>query len=132
MPLKRTLSSQQGLTPLAESAHDYEEEHYQTICGKCDQDITDVSKAGYVQAAICDVYTTFYHQKCGGLPDELFDIVTRFGMQGTQDIPWHCSICKKYTKGKIDDRINLKRRQDNREKEMKEVKRQLSGVKEPN
>ena len=125
MPLRFTLSSQHGLTPLAEP----EEEYFPTMCGKCDQDIMETSE-GCVQAVICDVCKTFYHQQCGGLSDELFDIVTRFGVQGTQEIPWHCNICRKYAKGMIDDMINLKRRQDKLEKEMNVVKEQLSGVKD--
>ena len=130
MPLRFTLSQQHGLTPRVVPSDYGDDEQYQNTCGKCDQDIVSSSESedGHLQAVMCDVCKTYYHQKCGGLSDDLFDIVTRYGMQGTQEIPWHCSICRKYAKGMMDEMVNLKRRQDKLEKDVKLIKEQINGA----
>ena len=46
------------------------------ICGKCDREIEDFQPGiGSQIAVMCDICRTYYHQKCGGLSDELMQVV---------------------------------------------------------
>lgn len=90
------------------------------ICGKCDKEIEDFQPGiGSQVAVMCDICRTYYHQKCGGLSDELFNIVNKYGIHGTREIPWHCKVCKKYAYQLVGEMVDLRRRQDVIEHEVK-------------
>ena len=98
------------------------------ICGKCDQEIEDFQPGiGNDQAVMCDICKTYYHQECGGLSDELMQIINRYGVFGSREIPWHCKICKKYANQLVGEMVDLRRRQDMLERDVKLIKSQLEG-----
>ena len=96
------------------------------ICGKCDGEIEDFQPGfGSQKAVMCDICRTYYHQKCGGLSDELLHIVNKYGIHGTKEIPWHCKVCKKYAYQLVCEMVDLRRRQDVIEHEVNLIKSQL-------
>lgn len=99
------------------------------MCGKCDKVLKE-SENGNPRAVVCDICKTKYHQKCGGLTDELYKLVLKFGKQGTGEIPWHCKICKKYASSMMSEMVDLKRRQDKLEKQVSDIKEQMISIEE--
>ena len=96
------------------------------ICGKCDKEIADFQPGiGSQTAVMCDICRNYYHQRCGGLSDELLHIVNKYGMHGTQEIPWHCKVCKKFAYQLVGEMVDLRRRQDVIEHEVRLMKSQL-------
>lgn len=127
--------SRKGLKPILEqsmnlngnsSMNDEMSDDGRCICGKCDLEIEDFQEGyGSPSAVTCDICKTYYHQKCGGLSDELFQIVNKYGIQGTREIPWHCQVCKKYANQLVGEMVDLRRRQDVLEHEVNQIKSQL-------
>ena len=44
------------------------------------------------KAVLCDICKTWFHQGCGGITEDLYKAIERFGQCGTKEIPWHCKI----------------------------------------
>ncbi len=134
IPLKFTLS-QRGLTPLTEQTQVQKANDDEAIyfCGKFDKEFHDCKlESGSSSAVICDICKTYYHKKCSGLSDELFKLVKKFGTQGSHEIPWHCKVCKKYANSLMGEMVDLRRRQDNLEKEVNQMKDKLNSLAEGN
>ncbi len=107
------------------------------FCGKCDEEIDefydaemtdDNSQQSTLLAVACDICKTYYHRKCGGLSDELFEILMKYGMHGTHEIPWHCKICRKYASSFVGEMVDMRKRQDKLEKDMKSLQEQIATI----
>lgn len=95
------------------------------LCGKCDLEIQDLQQGYSPTAVVCDICKLHYHQECSGLSNELIQIVNKYGIHGTREIPWHCRVCKRYANQLVGEMVDLRRRQDYLEHEVKQMKSQL-------
>lgn len=89
-------------------------------CGICRKKVMEMEKA-----VVCDVCTTWYHLGCGGVGNELYKAIEKFGYRGTKELPWQCKICRKFAVGLQQEILKMSQRQEKMEKKLKEMEKKL-------
>lgn len=80
-------------------------------CDKCDRKVEEDEKA-----VLCDICNVWFHQACGGIVDELYETITKFGHGGTKELPWQCNICRPYDTQMMAEIVQVKQKQEKVEK----------------
>ena len=96
------------------------EEEKDEDCGACRKKVIKTEKV-----VLCDVCITWYHLECGGISNDLYKAIEKFGFRGTKEIPWQCRICRKYAVGLQQEILKMSQRQEKMEKKMREMEKKL-------
>lgn len=91
-------------------------------CGSCSKIVDD---DGSIMCEVCD---TWFHQKCSGISDSLFEALDED--TDTDSVHWYCQTCNKRVSKLIQEVARMDERQDTLELELIKTKRQLDKVKE--
>lgn len=126
--------TRKGLTPLHDhdinSRNNYPVTKESEFCRKCDEEIDEVETmpdgSTAPTAIACDMCKSYYHSDCSGISQELFQMVTKYGTNGSGEIPWYCKVCKKYAGQLVSEMASLRHKHENLETEVNLIKARVS------
>ena len=74
----------------------------------------------------CESCNRWFHAKCEGIKDDVFKVL----IKGVESVHWYCTKCNKDIVSMIDEFKVMKERQDKFENEIKEMRKELTELKQ--